>query len=193
MPTIIDSLYSDTLQLLTLLQSDLSLQSFANNNLRKVLLLSAASWFEVRISAAMECFATIHSEGHPGIESIIKKKAIDRQYHTYFDWKSEKPGPFYALFGDVCGGQLKQLVVGNIKLKDALDAFLELGSVRNELVHENFAAFPFDKTAEEVHSLYERAETFVVFVETKLKDKGFGRPTAETVEIRTDGDGASES
>lgn len=177
MPTLIDSLYSDTTQLLALLNGtgDLSFVSFANSNLRKVLLLSAASWFEVRISAAVERFATVHSSGHPGIESLIKRKAVERQYHTYFEWKKEKPGPFYALFGDACGGQLKRLVDGSDEMKDSLAAFLELGSLRNELVHENFAAFPFEKTAEEVHSLYVRAERFVVFVETQLCDQAFGR------------------
>jgi hypothetical protein len=179
-PSIIDTLYSDTAQLLSLLaeRGDLSMQSFANSSLRKVLLLSAASWFEVRISAAVERFSTVHSNGHPGIETLIKRKAVERQYHTYFDWKKEKPGPFYSLFGDVCGGELKQLVNEDAELKDALAAFLELGSLRNELVHENFAAFPFNKTAEEVYALYQRADKFVAFVEAKMDDHSFGRLSA---------------
>jgi hypothetical protein len=186
MPTIIDSFYNDIAHLLELLESDLSLQSFANSNLRKVLLLSAASWFEVRISVAIERFATLHSQGHPGIESLIKRKAVDRQYHTYFDWKKQKPGPFYSLFGDVCGNEIKQLVSENSELKDAIAAFLELGSVRNEMVHENFVAFPFNKTAQEVHSLYTRAEKFVTFVEAKLEENNFGRPGAENHLTATD-------
>jgi RiboL-PSP-HEPN len=180
-PSIIDSMYSDTSQLLGLLgaQGEPSIQSFANSNLRKVLLLSAASWFETRISNALQKFSTIHSNGHPGIESLIKGKAIERQYHTYFDWKKKKPGPFYALFGDVCGDQLEQLVKADADLKDALAAFLELGSLRNELVHKNFAAFPFEKTTEEVYALYQRAESFVLFVETKMQDQNFGRVVQE--------------
>jgi hypothetical protein len=185
---IIDTLYSDISELLKQLEErkEVSIQSFANSNLRKVLLLSAASWFETRIGDALQTFSTIHSNGHSGIESLIKRKAIDRQYHTYFDWKQKKPGPFYSLFGDACGDQLKGMVNGDEKLKDALAAFLELGSLRNELVHENFAAFPFDKTAEEVYALYQRAEIFVVFVEEKMKDKKFGRPEAARVAVADD-------
>ena len=93
MPTIIDSLYKDTSQLLAVLAHDLSLQSFANCNLRKVLLLSTASFFEVRICKAVEHFAEVHSNGHPGIQSLIQRKAINRQYHTYFDWKEKKAQP----------------------------------------------------------------------------------------------------
>jgi hypothetical protein len=176
MPNIIDNLYADTSQLLAQFaeRDDLSMLSFANSNLRKVLLLSSASWFETRISAAVEGFSKVHSNGHPGIQSLIKRKAIDRQYHTYFDWKAKKPGPFYGLFGDDCGGMLKESINGNAELKKALEDFLELGSLRNELVHENFAAFPFDKTTDEVYALFQSAEKFVEFVEETLQDKAFG-------------------
>ena len=183
MAGLIDNLYDDTSRLLTQLSEagDLSLQSFANENLRKVLLLSAASWFESRISAAVERFSEVHAQGHPGVMSLIKRKAIDRQYHTYFDWKSKKPGPFYGLFGEVCGDGMKKEVSSDPRLKDGLEAFLELGSLRNELVHENFAAFPFEKTAEEVHALYQKAEDFVQYVERRLPDPAFGRPSSATV------------
>ncbi len=185
---IIDTLYADTSQLLRQLEErkDVSLQSFANANLRKVLLLSAASWFETRISEAVRQFAVVHSGAHPGIEGIIQRKAIDRQYHNYFEWKSQKPGPFYSMFGDHCGELLKQAVNGAPALKKSLAAFLELGSLRNELVHENFAVFAFDKTAEEVYALYQSAEGFVTFVEKTLSDPQFGRSKAEAVPAAED-------
>lgn len=178
MPTLIDNLHSDASQLLKQLAEagDLSMHSFANENLRKVLLLSAASWFETRISEAMLKFAEVHSNGHPGIQSLIKKKAVDRQYHTYFDWKNGKPGPFYGLFGDICSKLMSTEISGDAKLKDGLAAFLELGSLRNELVHENFAAFPFNKTADEVYALYQKAENFITFLERRLPEPAFGRP-----------------
>jgi hypothetical protein len=182
MSTLIDQLHSDTSQLLTHLteKGEMSLHSFANGNLRKVLLLSAASWFETRISEAILKFAEVHSNGHSGIQSLIKKKAVDRQYHTYFDWKKEKPGPFYGLFGDVCGEDMKKEINADSNIKDGLAAFLELGNLRNELVHENFAAFPFNKTAEEVHALYQKAEKFVSYVERRLPDPTLGRPVTAT-------------
>jgi hypothetical protein len=182
MSTLIDKLHEDTSQLLKHLteKGELSLHSFANENLRKVLLLSAASWFETRISAAVLKFADVHSSGHSGIQSLIKKKAVDRQYHTYFDWKKEKPGPFYGLFGEVCGEGMKQEINADSELKAGLNAFLELGNLRNELVHENFAAFQFEKTAEEVHVLYQKAEHFVKYVELRLPEPHFGRSAPQT-------------
>lgn len=181
MSSLIDQLHANTSQLLQHLtdHSELSLFSFANENLRKVLLLSTASWFETRISEAILKFAEVHSKGHSGIQNLIKKKAVDRQYHTYFDWKNERPGAFYGLFGD-CGDYMKKEINADSNIKDGLAAFLELGNLRNELVHENFAAFPFNKTAEEVHALYQKAEKFVSYVERRLPDPTLGRAVTAT-------------
>lgn len=188
MPSVIDNLYTGTSRLLTQLTAagDLSMHSFANENLRKVLLLSAASWFETRISAAVERFANIQSNGHSGIEALVKRWAVDGMYHRYFEWRKQKPGPFYSLFGEQCGAILKSEIIGSQELKKALDDFLELGNLRNELVHENFAAYPFEKTAEEVYELFQSAEKFVVFVEGKLADAAFGRPSVGNTAIPED-------
>jgi hypothetical protein len=176
MSKLIEQLHNNTLQLLNYLgeRDELSLHSFANEHLRKVLLLSAASLFEVRISQAVSNFAAVHSQNHPGILALIKKKAVDRQYHTYFDWKNQKAGPFYGLFGEVFGGTMKKSIEADAELAHGQKAFLELGSFRNELVHQNFAMFPFEKTSEEVYELYLKAEHFVVYVEACLSDSNFG-------------------
>lgn len=46
-------------------------------------------------------------------------------------------------------------------LVDAIRSFLELGSLRNQLVHRDFANFPLDKTGQEIFELYKRAVRFV--------------------------------
>jgi hypothetical protein len=46
-------------------------------------------------------------------------------------------------------------------LKSSVEAFLELGFLRNCLVHQNFAGYVFEKTNEEVYALYQRASVFV--------------------------------
>ena len=177
MPNIIDNLYSNASQLLRQLgeAGDLSMQSFANENLRKALLLSAASWFEGRVCTAMETFSAVHSGNHSGIRAIIKRWAVDGMYFRYFAWREQKPGIFYSQFGDDCSAMLKSEVNASPELKQALADFLELGNLRNELVHQNFATYPFEKTADEVYALFQSAERFVIFVETRLADPRFGR------------------
>ena len=43
----------------------------------------------------------------------------------------------------------------------SINAFLEFGSERNRLVHQNYAAFPMEKTLDEVYCLYKKSSHFV--------------------------------
>ena len=56
---------------------------------------------------------------------------------------------------------MKEKIRGNRELDDAIRAFLEIGNIRNELVHGNYADFQLSKTADEVYGLYRAATEFV--------------------------------
>jgi hypothetical protein len=107
--------------------------------------------------------------------SIIRIKAISRQYHTWFKWDRCDAGPFYALFGE-CGSVLKRAVAADPDIAKGQSAFLQLGDLRNQLVHENFATFPLTKTAEDIFADYEAAEHYMSWIEAKLVCPQFGRP-----------------
>ena len=53
---------------------------------RKILLLSCASYYETRIVEIIKAFVTSKS-CDSRISEFVNNKAIQRQYHTYFDWK----------------------------------------------------------------------------------------------------------
>lgn len=177
MPSPIDTLYQDGVQLYKLLvdRNEISLASSIQSIQSKVLLLSTASSFEFRLSEAMRGFASVHSSKHPGIEGVVKAKAIERQYHTWFNWKDLSAGSFYKLFGE-CGASMKQEICSDKALKDGEKAFLSLGQTRNELVHENFITFPLTKTAEEIYAEYQKADLYVQWIEQKITAPTFGRP-----------------
>lgn len=54
------------------------------------------------------------------------------------------------------------------QLQSSIRAFLELGNLRNQLVHENFAVFPLEKTSGEIYQLYQVALFFVEIFPNKL-------------------------
>ena len=55
-------------------------------------------------------------------------------------------------------------------LAHAVKSFLELGQLRNELTHLNFANYPLDKTVDEIYALYQEANVFVETFLTNLRD-----------------------
>ena len=56
---------------------------------------------------------------------------------------------------------MKEKIPVNQSLDDSIRAFLEIGNIRNDLVHGNYADFQLSKTADEVYGLYQSATEFV--------------------------------
>lgn len=160
--TIIDRAYEDNASLLVYLseRKEVSLLRTADDSFRKTLVLSAASLFEHQISDAIHSYCDRKSGSDACVLALVRIKALKRQYFSYFDWDNRRPGPFFSLLGEDIGERLKTESKVD-PLKSSVEAFLELGFLRNCLVHQNFAGYVFEKTNEEVYTLYRQASAFV--------------------------------
>lgn len=148
---------------------ELSLLTSADENSRKSLVLAAASYFEHVIRSLVFDLCAERTRNDELVLSLIKQKAIDRQYHTYFDWDQKNANRFFALFGSAFANHMKKRVREKADLHSSVVAFLELGSLRNQLVHRDFATFPMEKTVDETYDLYQRAQAFVDAVTDELR------------------------
>lgn len=165
-----DRIYQDNLDLLKFLEekNEPSFMIQFNTIFTKTMLLSSASYFEHEICRMIQVFIERKTQNDDCIISIVKQKAIERQYHTYFGWKDWQSGnvnSFFSLFGQAFKDQRSKEVKDNDKLKSAVKAFLEIGNERNKLVHQNFADCTVEKTAEEVYELYKQATLFIDFLD----------------------------
>jgi hypothetical protein len=158
---------SDELRGFLSAQAQLSLLRSAEDNSRKALVLSAASLFEHRITEAILTYADRVSSSDGCVTSLIRNKAIKRQFHSFFEWEKKKPGPFFTLLGEELGGTLKENC-SRSPGKEQIDAFLEVGYLCNCLVHQNYAEFHLDKSADDIRQLCESADRFVAHVEVLL-------------------------
>ena len=111
-------------------------------------------------------FVTRISQEDERLISFVKKKGINMEYHTYFSWgekdEPEKPGKnanqFFSLFGENFKSKMNNTIRQNKDLDDSVKAFIELGHLRNILVHSNFAAYNFEnKTTDEIYLMYQKA------------------------------------
>ncbi len=169
-PTIIDRMYEEHQQLLAYLQDqgEHSLESSVQESFPKVLLLAAASYFEDRMKQALR--DVLLEQASEPLVNFFKNKAIERQYHTYFNWRDNNANQFFGLFGPGFKKFMSEEVQANEQLAEAIRAFLEVGYTRNTLVHENFAIFPIQKTVEEVYRKYQQAMVFVRVFPKKLQE-----------------------
>lgn len=170
--TVIDKLYNEFKELLSFLEEgrEMSFVNIIDGNLRKTLLMAAASHFEDRFKSIIENFAKEASDNNALLIEFVKNKAISRQYHTYFDWKSRNANKFFALFGKTFKSQMESQIENDDELDKAVKAFIEIGSERNRLVHDDFGAFPIEKTTKEIYELYQNASIFIDKFPLKLKE-----------------------
>ncbi len=168
-----------------------SLASDANKHFNKALVLASASYFEHEIQKIIIEFFEEKTNNNVMILSFLKNKAISRQYHTYFQWEEKnKPkkdaNQFFSLFGESFKESAKQ-DMKDIDLKESMEAFLEIGHLRNILVHSNFAAYSLDsKTPDEVFLLYKKGLDFISYLKNKLipiESKNDGFYCANTLDI----------
>jgi len=168
--TIIDSLYDELIEVRKFLDDskEVSLSSTVDNTFKKTLAISAASFFEDELRKILMKYFNETSNNNSLIVSFIKNKAITRQYHTFFDWKSKNANKFLALFGE----EFKESASNDIKadetIEKAIRDFVDLGNTRNELAHLNFANIELNKTAEEVYGQFKQALLFLKYFKKKL-------------------------
>jgi hypothetical protein len=160
---LVDLLFTEHSELMAYLQEH-NQPSFAGtlqSTKPKIVLLAGASYLEVEVQRAVTDFYEEVTGSHNEAIAFVRNKAIKRQYHTYFGWDSGTVNTFFGLFGDECLANYKNLAKTDQALLKSAKDFCLLGSLRNQLVHGNYAAFNLDKTAEEVYELYLSAASFV--------------------------------
>lgn len=173
----VDRLFDERQRLIELLDAnkDMSLRVSTDTTLRKVLILSAASYFERYIKESIMDFVSEASERSRCVMSLVEQKAVERQYHTYFQWKKGKnANSFFAMFGPEVKTAMQQRMRSEPELADGVKAFLEIGALRNDMVHSDFGSYSLDMTADEIMSLHRRAWRFVKAVPQLLGECGGG-------------------
>ena len=169
--TAVDSIFKDLSDAADALLkgSELSLSVAIEENLRKTLLLSAASYFEWQLSNSVRDFVDEVTKNNLMIGTLVKSKAINRQFHTWFDWKNNSAAPFYALFGPGFRDHMNGKIKVDQAIAEGLQAFLYIGATRNLLVHSDYATYPIEKTPSEIYDLYMKAIVFVDAASIELR------------------------
>ncbi len=155
--------------------NEVSFASYIDDVYKKVLLLSAASYFESVISESVISFAKRAASIDHRIAVLVEKKAISRQYHTLFQWEGKNTNSFWGLFGEETKKKAREVIDASEEMKQSERDFLDLGRRRNLLVHENFSEYDVNITVDEIYKKYKSACKFIdfipeVFKPTFLKD-----------------------
>ena len=161
--TPVDALHREFGDLLAVLDEagEISLRSTADANFRKALLLAAASYFERQLTDVVVSFAEAATSPNHVVAWLIKRRVVERQYHTWFAWDARNANRFFGMFGDSFRDHMRSLVDENNKLSLSIEAFMEIGRERNRMVHQDYGSYTLEKTSEEIYEMYRSATRFV--------------------------------
>ncbi|MCK2240887.1 MULTISPECIES: HEPN domain-containing protein [unclassified Crossiella] len=161
---VIQKVYEEQADLASYLRekNEISFLSALESYFPKVTLLGAASDLEARtVELIVSYFSTCTNSNKLAV-NFVKNKAVNRQYHTYFDWdKKLAANKFFSLFGPECKRHVQNRCKSDETLRLSIDSFCEIGALRNQLVHNNYATFSVNLTTEEIFSKYQSALHFL--------------------------------
>lgn len=168
---VVDTIYDEFRDAVEVLSSakQISLQIMLESNLRKTLLLSAASYFEVQLTRAVKAFTDEITSENELISNLVQQKAISRQYHSWFDWEKSNANKFFSLFGSSFKEHMAGLIASSSDIDASIKAFLTIGNLRNLLVHSDYASYYITQTPAEIYELYKSANSFVAIVGKELR------------------------
>lgn len=168
---VVDTIYAEFKDAASVLAEagEISLQIMLDSNLRKTLLLSAASYFEYTLSREVTTFTDEVTAGNILVGALVHSKAIARQHHSWFDWDRTNANKFFSLFGQEFRDHMTSRITVDETLAEGIKAFMEIGRERNLLVHSDYASYLINKTPEEIYALYQKANRFVFVVGVELR------------------------
>lgn len=147
-------------------KQELTYLTTVDEEFRRTLLLAVASSFENQFQRMIEGFVEIGTSSKPALKFLIKQRFLYRQYHSWFEWDKPTANKFWSFFGADFKAERVAEINESPEIGDAMRAFLELGNLRNQVVHEDFASFSVELTVEEIYAKYQSARRFVNYCET---------------------------
>lgn len=160
---VVDAIYHDHELIVSHLNNagEVSFSSTLEGTLPKVMLLAAASNLEAQVKGMLIEFVKRAAGDSEEVVSFLRNKAIERQYHSLFDWNKRNANQFFGLFGEEFKNRVQAHVDSDPEFQQSIRDFLDLGNARNGLVHGDYATFPMEKSASDVLRQYTSACRFV--------------------------------
>ena len=148
-----------------------SLQVTVEDMFTKMLLLYTASHCEKLIHDLVIDLYKYQYDDECILTEFVENQALNRQYHRMFNWKSNNANFFFQLFGKDFKEHMKNKVKKDVDLQNNSAAFVNLGHLRNEAVHENLTMYSLgDKNASDIIRLYNQACQFVDSISSEMRD-----------------------
>lgn len=142
---------------------------------RKHLIVSAASYFEKEILGILETWCCQVCHNDEMIVTLVRKKALERQYFRYFDWNipAEKAVKnFFKFFGPRFADSAGAELTPPSELSEACKDFCQISHLRDTMVHNNYAAYSIELDSEQIYTKYKSAIRLIHYLRERFLPSG---------------------
>ncbi len=140
---------------------EVSLRTSIFNNYRKSLILVSASYFEKNLNKKLLTLISKRSKSSEILQRFLENQALNRKYHTLFDWDKLNANRFFKLFGNEFASFMTRKIRNDEKLEKGIKSFMEIGQLRNSMLHDDYGSFQIEKNPEEVFTSFLEAQYFL--------------------------------
>lgn len=146
-----------------------SLKITVDDVFKKMLLICAGSYCEVRLIDILVNLYKNECNGRIMLSEFVKKQALNRRYHQLLDWDAQNANKLFRLLGKSFENHIRNVLESNPSYEKAEVAFVELGNLRNQAVHKNLATFSVDKSTDEIFDLYKKSQHFLDVFDAEMR------------------------
>lgn len=167
----VHQMYDDYVQDISALEKlqNIELTSFTSSYkdiYRKVFVIACANSFERHFCRKLPDLILPNEL----LSYFVKNQALERKYHSLFDWKGKNANKFYGLFGNDFKKQMEAFLKDNATIKQSEESFIAIGRYRNLVVHEGFDTNPFNEDIKSIKDKFDEALLFYNALWSKISE-----------------------
>ncbi len=135
--------------------------------LSKLIMVSAASEFEFKIRDAIKNVSHIEDLK---IKSYLQS-STERNFWNMFgiNEKTNNINYFLRFFGEEFQKNISKEIEKEPQLKDAMNSFILMLQIRNQLVHDGFLPYKISQSYKDAYRLYKSSLLLITLIKTELE------------------------
>ncbi|MGL5053989.1 MAG: hypothetical protein ACRC5W_10420 [Cetobacterium sp.] len=153
------------------LEKDIYLNSYFENENKKNLILKISAFFERKFEKVMKNI--LHPSTHDFIKNFVYKECLDRKFYKIFNFDINKPrngaNSFFNKFGTAFSDRIKNKIKAK-ELENSIAEFILLVKERNLIIHTSETSITDSFTIEEIYLKFLEANKFLDFLDDEFQE-----------------------
>lgn len=166
----LESYYVNCNSLKEVLENNMYLKNYFENENKKNLILKMSAYFEKKFDEIM--MGIINSSTHEFIRNFVYKDCLERKFYKIFNFDIDTPRKGANSFFNKFGSEFSEKIKNDIRRNGVdlcIHEFILIVKERNLIIHTGKTSLADSYTIEEIYEKFKKGNEFLIFLEKELK------------------------